>query len=56
MLIELYHSIRRTLAHLENLHGSDYRAWGTWLVENFYAAGREPTWPSLLAKVPELNA
>lgn len=42
---------QRTLAHLEHLYGSDYKAWGTWLVENFYVPGREQDWPSLLTKV-----
>lgn len=34
---------RRTLAHLERLYGADYGAWGNWLVEHYYAAGREQT-------------
>ncbi len=42
---------QRTLAHLEHLYGSDYKAWGTWLVENFYVPGREQDWPSMLTKV-----
>lgn len=37
---------QRTLAHLESLYGADYRAWGTWLVENYYASGREMPVPA----------
>lgn len=32
---------QRTIAHLERLYGADYRAWGAWLAEQHYAAGRE---------------
>lgn len=37
---------QRTLTHLERLYGTDYRAWGTWLVEHYYASGREMPVPA----------
>lgn len=32
---------RRILAHLKGQFNYDYRAWGAWLLENFWACGRE---------------
>ncbi len=36
---------QRPLVRLESLYGANYRAWGAWLVEHYFALGREQSLP-----------